>query len=467
MPPGEVWWTERACCRISRGACGGSWAARRTFGTRGALDRILPGLAVRTAEELVGGGLVGAVLAVPSDGLAEAVANHAEENGGGGAVADFDVADGEAFLGNGVEEVGPEFFDVLAVGVVELGFDVDDGLAFLGGVPGPAVAPTHVEGAFGAVEVSADEVLFGFVAGVVALFPGGVEGFEFEGDDLGVGGGGRVLAGEAAGGGEDAAGVGFVGPPEELVHPVDAPIAESAVGVVQELAEAAGVDSFVEGALGGGAEPEIPVESGGGGGVFGLGPVGAGGVSEEADHADLADFTGLEELHAGDGMGADAAVEADLDKAAGFAGGAEHGFAFVDGVGDGFFNVDVGAGADGVDGGEGVPVVGSGDDGDVGTLFLEEFAVVAVTAGLGVFPLGVFGGGFVDLSGVGVGEGDAGALAGGDGFAEDVGTPPARADEGGFELAAGGLREEGGGGEIGEEMAAAHRHHSLAHRVYD
>ena len=50
---------------------------------------------------------------------------------------------------------------------------VDGGLLAAGGVEGPAVEPAHVERALGAVEVAADAVLLGLVAGELAVFPRG------------------------------------------------------------------------------------------------------------------------------------------------------------------------------------------------------------------------------------------------------------------------------------------------------
>ena len=72
-------------------------------------------------------------------------------------------------------------------------------------------------------------------------------------------------------------------------------------------------------------------------------------MGEGSDHTDFADLAGLEERHAGDGMGRDAAVEADLNQAPGVAGGADHRLALVDCMGDRLLDVDVGTGLDGVD----------------------------------------------------------------------------------------------------------------------
>ena len=63
---------------------------------------------------------------------------------------------------------------------------------------------------------------------------------------------------------------------------MDAPVAEGAVGKVEKLTEAAGVNGGVEGALGGGAEPEVPIHAGRWRGVADLLPRPAGGVSESS-----------------------------------------------------------------------------------------------------------------------------------------------------------------------------------------
>ena len=222
---------------------------------------------------------------------------------------------------------------------------------------------------------------------------------------------------------------------------MDAPIAKGTVGEIEILAEATGMDTGVESSLRSRAEPEVPVHALGRFAIGRLGTGSAGGVGERPDHADFSDLAGLEKRHARDGMGRDAAVEADLNQAARVAGGADHGLAFVNGMGDGLFDVDMGTGPDGIDRRQGVPVVGSSDDADVRPFLRQHVAVVAVAAGLVRGQLGDLGGRFIHLIGVGVGEGNGGAIAGGKGLAKDVHTPPAGADQSGFELTPGLGRE--------------------------
>ena len=213
-------------------------------------------------------------------------------------MAFFDVASGQTLCCNRIEKVFPKLADVLAVWGVELRLNVDRRLLGVGRKKGPAVAPAHMEGAFGAVEVAADGGLLGVVVGVEAVFPGAAEAFKLKAGNQGVRGIGIVLTDEAAAGGEDFAWVLFFGPPEELVEPVDAPIADGSVGEVHELPEASGMDRFVVGPVRGRAAPGVPVEARWG---FAIGSFDAGAAcaaDEGANHADFAHFAALEKFHA-------------------------------------------------------------------------------------------------------------------------------------------------------------------------
>ena len=174
-------------------------------------------------------------------------------------MAFLDVAGRETPGGDRVEKVFPKLSDILAIGGVELRLDVDGWFLCIGREEGPAVPPAHVEGAFGAVEIAANGGFLGVVVGVEAVFPCAAKAFEFEAGDEGVGGVGVVLTDEAAACGEDFAGELFFGPPEELVEPVDAPVADGAVGKIHELAEASGMDRFVVGPVWSWPAPGVPV----------------------------------------------------------------------------------------------------------------------------------------------------------------------------------------------------------------
>jgi len=206
----------------------------------------------------VGGGVVEDLFffTVPGDALSCFVGDHAEEGEDGGAVGGLDVAGG-LFAGfDGFEEVCPKDLHVVTVGFLELRILVHFRFLGIGGVEGPSVSPAHVKDAFGAVEIAADGVLFGVITGVFAVFPGGGEVFELPGADLGIGSVGGLFfvvedgfaADGAASGAVDVFGVEFIGPPEELVHPVNTPVGHGAVAEVEEVAPASGMNPRAKGA---------------------------------------------------------------------------------------------------------------------------------------------------------------------------------------------------------------------------
>jgi hypothetical protein len=121
---------------------------------------------------------------------------------------------------------------------------------------------------------------------------------------------------------------------------VDAPIAEGAVGVIEKLRQPPGWSLPLNGRNGAGphhrSNPWIWA-----GRCWLRVFEAAAAVGEKADHADVADSAGFEEIHPADVMRADATMQADLDDAAGIARGFEHGAAFVDGVAGRFLDEDV------------------------------------------------------------------------------------------------------------------------------
>ena len=90
---------------------------------------------------------------------------------------------------------------------------------------------------------------------------------------------------------------------------------------------------------------------------------------------------GFQELHRADVMRPDAAMQADLHDAPGFARGFEHRAAFIDRMAGRFFDEDVRAGFERVDGVQRVPMVRRGDDDDVRLFLFEQFAVILVGLG--------------------------------------------------------------------------------------
>ncbi len=114
-------------------------------------------------------------------------------------------------------------------------------------------------------------------------------------------------------------------------------------------------------------------------------------VAADFDQADLAKHAFLEDGVAGlDEVRRAAPLGADLHNAFVLPGSRHHGLPLGDVHADRFLHVDVGAGLDGRDHGQGVPVVRSADEHDVEVLFLEHVAVVAMGAWLlfRLLPLG-------------------------------------------------------------------------------
>jgi len=356
--------------------------------------------------------------------------------------------------------------DVLAVGRVEArGLLL--GRPAVGRVKGPAAAVTEVERALGPVEVGRRRVApLGRVAAEDARFPRHREPLEGVLRHLVVGGVAglplgrehRRPADRPAARREDAARALFPENPENLVEPVDADVAEVAVGVIQVLAEAARVDAAgartlvgpervaaVEGAQGRGAAPEVPVELGGhrhrGQRLLGRA---AAEVEVAADHPDGPKEAAAEQVARRLQVRGGAAVRPDLDHPVVRARRPDHRPAFANGVRGGLLHVHVRPRLHGGDRGQRVPVVGGGDDDDFRPLAREQLAVIAVVAGgvAGEGPKPAAGGG--ERAGVDVAEADDLAGAAGDGLGEDVATPPAGADQGGAEAAARGItRAEG------------------------
>src|SRR5207247_824785 len=130
---------------------------------------------------------------------------------------DFDITHGPAPALDAVEEVRPQFLDVLSVRFVQLGLFVQERLALVARIKGPAGLPGHVEGALSAVEITADVLpFFGLVAGVLPVLPDRRERLELERRDLGIWRVGVVALDGAATCGEDAPRPFLLGPPEDL-----------------------------------------------------------------------------------------------------------------------------------------------------------------------------------------------------------------------------------------------------------
>lgn len=234
----------------------------------------------------------------------------------------------------------------------------------------------------------------------------------------------------------------------------------------------AGEVDVVERAVGGGADPEVPVEVVGDGVFFGGAPGGVddiaalarwfpapGAADPDVDVGDGADGAGLDEFDDAAVVVAGVDLGAHLGGDAGFGGGFGDDACLVDIAGEGFFAVDVFFAFEGGEGGEGVGVFGGGDDDgvEVEVVVGVEFAEVAVGFGVGVFCGGAF-----EVVAVDVAEGDD--VFGFGHLAEVAAAAAADADGGDVEFRVGGLRrgdrreaeDGGGGGGGGEEAAAVH-----------
>src|SRR6185436_10745540 len=186
------WGRMASCGRLSTGLCG--YAAppeERRYHRRAGfhpaprcLDRILPRLAIRPSEKLISSRIARTLHPVPMDAAPQPPTHHPQQRSGCSTVSDFDIAHSLALAPDRIEKIGPQLLDVLTIGVVELRLHMNHLGALLDRVEGPAIAPAHVERTFRAVEVCADQVLLGVVAGVVALLPRRAECLELIGDNL-------------------------------------------------------------------------------------------------------------------------------------------------------------------------------------------------------------------------------------------------------------------------------------------
>src|SRR5712675_1639660 len=175
--------------------------------------------------------------------------------------------------------------------------------------------------------------------------------------------------------------IGFHGPMHD-VDPVGEQIGHGATARVPEPAPE--IESFcVERLLGSAALPLLPIE---GLQVDGLErlrcvceivlpPVGA-------DLRDAAEAAALNEIHGVAKVAPTALLHAALQDLFAGADRMGEGRAFLQGVRDGLFEIDVFAGCDGVDGHADVPVVGRGDEDSV-ELLVEDLAIIDVRGGRG------------------------------------------------------------------------------------
>src|SRR5688572_22741018 len=309
-----------------------------------------------------------------------------------------DVADGFRAGADRVEEVGPQLFDVLRIRCVEFRRFREDRFVRVRRIKRPTFLPAHVENSLGAVEIAADVLaLVRIVTGKTAVLPLHVELVETEGGELvirSVGGLFFLVENDGACDGTatgrvDALGIFFAGDPKNLVEPVDAPVAERAVRVIEIVAETSGMNAAVAGTYiwsagiaavkrsqRGRAAPHVPIELLrhwlGRKRFFRTAAV----IDEAAYHADVAELSGADEVSSGDIVWGDPPVRPYLHDTACGARGVHHRATFHYGVTNWLLNIHMSARLHCGDHGKCVPVVGRADDYDLGLRLREEFAIV-------------------------------------------------------------------------------------------
>lgn len=368
---------------------------------------------------------------------------------GDGTGADFDVADG-AFTGT---DAGEPVADVIVAFVeldlvfLEVGFD--EGLG--GGFEFAAVDEDAAVGADEGDAVTGD------------VFDDGAVGVDELGAAFGIG----------LGRGEDFEGAAFVHAEAPLgdVEVVGAPVGDHATAVFAEGApvgevgmDAAGAEHGVVFAPGGGAEPEVPVEAGFGGFGGEVAPA-AGAADADVNFLDLAEGAIADQLAGSTEFAGGALHGAGLEDATVFAYGIDQGSGFVDGLGEGFFAVDILASFGGENADEGVPMVGGGHDDGVDVGPGQEVAEVGVggadLGAVGSAFLGVvlFDGiaGVVPALGIDVADGDDGHVGAVETVSEEVSALGTVADEAEVDFLGG---RHLGAPDAGREERGGHGHGS-------
>jgi hypothetical protein len=223
-----------------------------------------------------------------------------------------------------LKEIRPEEREVMAIGLLELGFLVHLRLPIFARIKGPTVPPADVEDSIRAVKVRADGVLLRGVAAKLPVFPDAGELFELVSGNLVIRRVGRLLFGIEDGSSgdipsaraKDSLRILLLGPPQHLVEPVHPPIPERTIRVIEEVPPTARVHLAVEWTQRRGAAPLVPIH-----GLWRstvrlrlLLPSST--IGKNANHADLAHFARFEEVHPADVMRPDPAMQPDLHDAA-------------------------------------------------------------------------------------------------------------------------------------------------------
>jgi len=305
----------------------------------------------------------------------------AEVRGGGGAVADVNVAV-RAFAGAAAIE---KIFDVID-SLIAWGLDDDGRRAFFGGLKFK-LAAIDEELTFSAADFDTFAADAWGECGFKGGSPlGGI--FEKHVDGVGCGAAVFVLIDATGCGGSD--GVVLIHKHMDDIDPVGKEVCNLTTAefkISPEIPEALGIPI----APFHWAEKAGPIEIGGLGGetLRGSLEVSAVAVPPGAGQGDFAEFTGIEILALGlEVVLTRALLHADLTDAVVYAGGFNDVRPLFDGKGERLFNVDVFAGVESIDGATGVPMVWGGNENGVDIFGSEQFVVVCVALGGGGFLLG-------------------------------------------------------------------------------
>src|SRR5262249_35703471 len=147
------------------------------------------------------------------------------------------------------------------------------------------------------------------------------------------------------------------GPPQYLVHPVNTPVAELPISVVEKLAKALWMNGLVELPVRSRAAPHIPIHSCRHLGIRSRLAGAARVMHKSPDHAYFAGLPRLQKLHPRDVVRRSAPVRSDLYDAPGFSSCPDHCSTLADGVAYWLLNVDVSARPDSGDGNKRMPVI--------------------------------------------------------------------------------------------------------------
>lgn len=157
---------------------------------------------------------------------------------------------------------------------------------------------------------------------------------------------------------------------------------------------------------------------------------------------DVARFPVAEELVGAYIVRRVAAVEIHDAHPFGIAGRFDNGGAFFYGVADGFFQKNMRPGLQCLNGGQGMPMVGRGDNDNVGLFLAQAFAKIGIGLGLVVTPFVHLGAGMCQLVLVHIAQGRNAHFSGSDTFSEDIKSPPTAADEHSFVLLLGQISQK-------------------------